>query len=422
MTALLDPGGWPADGAVFSLLCVALACLVRWAFALLAPSSDHGGVVKAPGRGGAAPAGAGPDALAALATVGADAGKAPALADEQDGEGRRAEATCGLWQGGGSDVTVERFGKGLQRLIRECYDLHGTAPSRLRMFDDFTVRGSLDREQATLTECRATQFRRLRAAADLSEVQYCESMCSRPFSGGKVEASGKSGSFFLRTHDSKFVLKTIEEHEFQVLKDVLPHMVLYLQEHHESLLCRFLGGYYLQVGGRMVRFVVMANVLPLSADEVYDLKGTTEDRWVDPSTGGVMKDNNFAPYRLLLADSLCERITRQIRDDAEFLYSLGVMDYSLLVGVSAPNATDSGSSDLSHVRGWLSTGSKRAEPRMFQLGIIDYLQRWTPKKVAAHWLKKSTLGCFHEIDTEPPAVYYTRFYKYFFEKIQIMAL
>merc|ERR1719401_2520965 len=116
-------------------------------------------------------------------------------------------------------------------MIRACHDMHGSGVSRLRIFDDHTVSDEMDGTAVRLTECRATQFRRLRGAAGLSEDGYCESMCARPFSGGKVEASGKSGSFFLRTHDSKFVLKTIEDHEFEVLKDVLPHMVLYLQEH-----------------------------------------------------------------------------------------------------------------------------------------------------------------------------------------------
>merc|ERR1719330_745124 len=108
-------------------------------------------------------------------------------------------------------------------------------------------------------------------------------------------------------------------------------------------------------------------------------------------------------------------------DDAEFLLTLGVMDYSLLVGVTPLPA---GSEQMSRghpgataMRGWLERPDGRT-PFLFQMGIIDYLQRWTPKKVAAHWIKKATLGCYHEIDTEPPAVYCKRFYKHFFDKIQ----
>ena len=38
------------------------------------------------------------------------------------------------------------------------------------------------------------------------------------------------------------------------------------------------------------------------------------------------------------------------------------------------------------------------------------------RQVAAFWLKKPTIGCCMEIDTEPPAIYCNRFVKYFFRK------
>ena len=36
--------------------------------------------------------------------------------------------------------------------------------------------------------------------------------------------------------------------------------------------------------------------------------------------------------------------------------------------------------------------------------------------MAAHWLKRTSIGCCMEIDTEPPAIYCNRFVKYFFRK------
>merc|ERR1712124_246741 len=100
-------------------------------------------------------------------------------------------------------------------------------------------------------------------------------------------------------------------------------------------------------------------------------------------------------------------------------------DYSLLVGVSPSNGSRESSwsrksEGLKLVHGNLArSDSVDAPPAActFQFGIIDYLQRWTPKKVAAHWLKKPTLGCCHEIDTEPPTIYCARFYKYLVGKI-----
>jgi 1-phosphatidylinositol-4-phosphate 5-kinase len=55
---------------------------------------------------------------------------------------------------------------------------------------------------------------------------------------------------------------------------------------------------------------------------------------------------------------------------------------------------------------------------VYYIGIIDILTVYNWKKRAAHFFKKFTIGCCHEIDTEPPSVYQPRFIKYFDEKIQ----
>jgi hypothetical protein len=300
-------------------------------------------------------------------------------------------------------------------MIAQCRAQH-SGGLRLRIFDDCTTeRSTPGGSSASLTELRCTHFQKLRAVAGISEEQYYASMCSKPYSGGKVEVSGKSGSLFLRTHDNTLVLKTIADHEFDVLKDMLPHMVLFLQEHPESLLCRFYGAYRLVVGGSTLRFVVMGNVLPRPAEQVYDLKGTTEDRWVDPVPGSVLKDTNFEPYTLRFGAARRARLVQAMCDDADFLDSVGVMDYSLLVGVSPLKDAAASSSQ----GGWLcSAGSQEVEVDL-QMGIIDFLQRWTPKKVAAHWIKKATIGCLHEIDTEPPAIYRQRFCKHLLRKVLV---
>mmetsp|Transcript_65972 Transcript_65972/g.185691 ORF Transcript_65972/g.185691 Transcript_65972/m.185691 type:complete len:118 (-) Transcript_65972:77-430(-) len=93
------------------------------------------------------------------------------------------------------------------------------------------------------------------------------------------------------------------------------------------------------------------------------------------------------------------------------------MDYSLLVGISPENGTTAANCGSSCYGGQLRTdastsAAESTSPRIFRMGIIDYLQRWTPKKVAAHWLKKLTIGCTQEIDTEPPTVYCKRFAKH----------
>lgn len=304
-------------------------------------------------------------------------------------------------------AAAERMARGLQDTMAAC---QAKSAQRRRIFDDCTVeRGEGDAAMA-LTEFRGAAFQRLRAAAGLSEEEYFDAMCAQPFSGGKLEVSGKSGSIFLRSHDNRLVIKTIEDHEIEVLKAILPHLLLYLEQHPGSLLCRFMGAYALRVGASAMHFVVMENLLQRPAHELYDLKGTTEDRWVDPASGGVLKDLNFAGRTVLLQPPARAQLVQALCDDAEFLESIGVMDYSILLGV-APAQGDASAERPGVIRGAVASQAAGQEACDLQLGIIDYLQRWTPKKVAAHWLKKASIGCFHEIDTEPPAVYCRRFCK-----------
>mmetsp|Transcript_43168 Transcript_43168/g.92389 ORF Transcript_43168/g.92389 Transcript_43168/m.92389 type:complete len:388 (-) Transcript_43168:225-1388(-) len=350
----------------------------------------------------------------------------PAPPPEDSGKRSEGIAACGLslpWGSGKLDATD--FAARLQRMLLTCKSMQDKQGIRYRIFDNCTVTEKLENgPEMSLTESRCTLFRRLREIAKISEDAFYNTMCSKPFSGGKVEVSGKSGSLFLRSHDNELVLKTIEEHEFEVLNSMLPHMMLYFEQNRNSLLSRFFGAYALTVGGQTMRIVAMTNVLKRPVDTIYDLKGTTEDRWVDPKSGGVLKDRNFT-YTMLFDFDRRQELVQTIVDDADFLDSVGVMDYSLLLGVRQPNSMGVTKGDisemppnLSYLKGILKDANGAVQEVEFQLGIIDFLQCWTPKKIAAHWLKKSTIGCFHEIDTEPPAKYRQRFCKYFLSKIE----
>jgi len=330
--------------------------------------------------------------------------------------------TCGLRILRRSVEAEQHFSRILQKMIRRALTSSEEAPQlaslmgRLRIFEDHTFPFILGNgESASFVECRALQFRRLRAAAGISEADFVSSLCDHPFQGQSGQG-GKSGALFLKSHDDRYILKTIEEHEFACLKDILPNYLLYLEENKSSLLSRFYGAFALSIGRVTLRVVAMRNCLKGKQAHIYDLKGTTEDRWVDPSMHAVLKDNNFIPYTMRFDNSTAKRLVAIIRDDADFLESCGLMDYSLLVGVSSSMSADIEQASDSHA-GWLHSSQEPYVPCTFQLGIIDYLQRWTPKKVAAHWLKKFTIGCVNEIDTEPPAVYCARFYKYFTTKI-----
>ena len=151
-------------------------------------------------------------------------------------------------------------------------------------------------------------------------------------------------------------MKSISQEEAQLLNRICASYLRHIGSHPQSLLCKFLGMYKIvttvappsyirgdkrasRIRSKIVhttRFVIMNKVF-LGCDEgseKFDLKGTTEDRFVKPVSGKeVLKDINFANRWISLPENLAECLTRVIEEDCEFLVKHGIMDYSMIVGV-----------------------------------------------------------------------------------------
>lgn len=96
-------------------------------------------------------------------------------------------------------------------------------------------------------------------------------------------------------------------------------------------------------------------------DQVFDLKGSTRNRYVDIKNrkdikNTVLLDQNFMEYTkgfpLPLSESSKEMLNACVHNDSMFLTSLSVVDYSLLVGLDN-------------------------EKNELVVGIIDYIRQYT---------------------------------------------
>jgi 1-phosphatidylinositol-4-phosphate 5-kinase len=159
----------------------------------------------------------------------------------------------------------------------------------------------------------------------------------------ELGSPGKSGSFFYFSRDYRFIIKTIHHSEHKFLRRVLRDYYTHVQKNPHTLLSRFYGLHRVKLPrGRKIHFVIMNNLFPPHKDvhETYDLKGSTvgreypEDR-AATNPRAVLKDLNWVRRHRELAFGPEKRalLTEQLRRDAELLARLGVMDYSLLVGV-----------------------------------------------------------------------------------------
>eukprot|EP00397_Hematodinium_sp_SG-2012_P023309 GEMP01024207.1.p1 GENE.GEMP01024207.1~~GEMP01024207.1.p1 ORF type:complete len:500 (+),score=76.50 GEMP01024207.1:352-1851(+) len=274
------------------------------------------------------------------------------------------------------------------------------------------------------------RFRRLREIFCTTEEEFLESLCGAALLSGTT-SGGKSFAQFWFSHDRRYILKSLTHEEAHTLGALLPDYIKHFHENPNSLLGRFYGMYKVTIQESMTfRFVVMINVFcGHPVDRMFDLKGTTEDRLVNQVESHqtvMMKDLNFKES-LCMAPEVADLLVETIRSDVDFLNHHGLMDYSLIVGIRElegeaehPQPLDT---DIPFhafhggIQGWAwEEGSTHAKSLVYSLGIIDFLQEWTGWKTAAHCMKKVTIGCCHEIDTEPPKVYRDRFLRYITSK------
>lgn len=218
-----------------------------------------------------------------------------------------------------------------------------------------------------LHQYKPKNFQILRRLNGIKTDDFLHSICDEELLGGFTEASGKSGSIFWYSKDKKYIMKSISSQESSLLQKISSSYTRYMGSHPHSLLCRFVGMYkivttvatpsYISGNKRpsrvrpntvlTTRFVIMKNIFCETAStgvDKFDLKGTTEDRFVRKVSGNeVLKDINFQNRWISLPDSLADCLTRVIEEDSEFLLRHGIMDYSMIVGVSP--ATDKPAAD-----------------------------------------------------------------------------
>lgn len=182
-------------------------------------------------------------------------------------------------------------------------------------------------------------------------------------------SEGASGAFMFFSHNQQFIVKTCSGEEASFLRSIASDYRSYLLSHPASVVTRFFGCHAIRLYGSTFYFVVMANLFS-SQDTIihrrYDLKGSWVNRSASMVEKGkrvtcghcnasyvfgsglevmacprrvgkhvpntVLKDNDLtAKVRLDMDEA--EALYAQLVLDANFLARLGIMDYSLLMGV-----------------------------------------------------------------------------------------
>jgi len=204
-----------------------------------------------------------------------------------------------------------------------------------------------------------TIFSRLRSMVGLDDLTFLNSVADEERGFNDLIVNSKSGAYFFFTHDRRHIIKSMTHAELIVLlRHLLPRYLSYLESQPDSLLIRILGCFRLHmkiIGRRKTHqsyFIIMRNVFKSPPDRPihvrYDLKGSTYGRVarevekaqpvpvlkdVDFFEGCKFPDGRTLPPFFLHLGEKRDRLVKQLANDAAFLRSCNIIDYSLLLGV-----------------------------------------------------------------------------------------
>eukprot|EP00808_Paulinella_micropora_P027415 g20498.t1 len=217
------------------------------------------------------------------------------------------------------------------------------ARSSIAQVWDFERTGSF-----RFTDHARDEFALLRECFGYAKGELVSSLCSKPLVPLGKQA-GKSGAGFYRTFDKRLFLKTLRNDEVLTLLSMLPDYLKHVKENPETRLPRFYALVSIQLENQKAQsFVVMNNLFesPRPIHAIYDLKGSQQGRRVSEEerqqylrkrrTKAIMKDLDFEANneRVPLFSEDREGLIELLKTDTEFLTRFGLMDYSLLVGIS----------------------------------------------------------------------------------------
>ena len=152
-------------------------------------------------------------------------------------------------------------------------------------------------------------------------------------------SNSKSGQFFFYSHDGRYMIKTQTKEENKFMKRILPHYYKYMSENPSTLLVKIFGMHRVKMYhlNRKIHFVIMASVFDTTEviHQIYDLKGSLIGRSAteaERANGGVLKDNDLVDDEVKFhLGNKKPSFIQQLKRDTEFLATLNIMDYSLLV-------------------------------------------------------------------------------------------
>ncbi len=172
--------------------------------------------------------------------------------------------------------------------------------------------------------------------------------------------SGKGGAFFVIPTKGSFLIKSINEEEYDVMSTILADYYIHYLTHPTSFITPFYGCYALYLSStsdiKPLYFILMRNVLDIDLDSLpagtetycFDIKGSSAGRKALPQPKVILEagtdpaiqketlkdDDFFESYgQVKIPPIQSTKILKQLQSDALFFDRYRLIDYSLLLFV-----------------------------------------------------------------------------------------
>lgn len=224
------------------------------------------------------------------------------------------------------------------------------------------------------------------------------------------ESAGKSGSFFFFSYDKQFIIKTVKEHELEVLKgEFIEKYYKHCMENTDTLLAKIYGLYTIEINNiTKIHVILMQNLLSFNTKfvkRIFDLKGSKVDRLTrkieNVSKMQALKDLDFMWMKKVddelinIKNEYGELIYEVLNKDLSMLVDCELMDYSLLLIIIDSSSTSINSEEKEELEFIFKEPNlirkiipSKSGKYYYIVGIIDYLQKYDFKKVVESNFKR----------------------------------
>jgi 1-phosphatidylinositol-4-phosphate 5-kinase len=124
-----------------------------------------------------------------------------------------------------------------------------------------------------MTDYNGKTFANIRKISFITDEEYLKSIGGKDFE--LHLGMGKGSNFFMKTHDNKYIIKSISKEESDECRIFIEDFCQYFEKNLNTLILPIFGSHKIDFSFKELNLIVMENLFVNKPDESYDLKGSS---------------------------------------------------------------------------------------------------------------------------------------------------